>query len=325
MNVIISSHIGLQLFRNWVMIVISGRYRAVATASCIVMLLVLLAGALVTNTDSGRGCGDDWPLCNGQFVPAYTLESLIEYSHRLISGMAGILTLVTFLYALIHKQHKEPLFYASTALALTVVQALMGAAAVMWPQSDAVMAIHFGISLLAFAATLLLVVWIHRFNKGREMLGSASAVPKRLYGLLVFTAIYSYCVVYLGAFIRHTDSSGGCIGWPLCNDEIVPKLEGATLPVFIHRIAAVILFIIVLYLFLAIRRIGAGGQALRVSSAWTLGLVIAQIGSGAWLTLTLTNEDWFVFTSLLHNLIISGLFTMILDMVIRSWSARRSG
>ena len=48
--------------------------------TCIGMFLVLIAGVIVTKTDSGRGCGDDFPLCNGKFVPAYTLESIIEYS-----------------------------------------------------------------------------------------------------------------------------------------------------------------------------------------------------------------------------------------------------
>lgn len=300
-------------------VVITWRYRAVATASCIVMLLVLLAGALVTNTDSGRGCGDDWPLCNGKFVPAYTVESMIEYSHRAISGLAGILTLLTFLMTMkSFRQYGEAVLYAGGALLLTIVQALMGAAAVLWPQSDAVMAIHFGISLLAFATTMLLLIWIRRMRRTGRSSSWATPVPRKFYGIMLFTTIYSYCVVYLGAYIRHTDSSGGCVGWPLCNDEFVPTLEGATLPVFLHRLAAIVLFFILVYVFVAVRRSGARGEVLRATSAWSLVLVIAQIGSGAWLTHELTNEDMFLFTSLLHNLIISGLFTIMLDMLIRS-------
>jgi cytochrome c oxidase assembly protein subunit 15 len=283
------------------------------------MLLVLLAGALVTNTHSGRGCGDDWPLCNGKFVPAYTLESLIEYSHRAISGLAGILTLMTFWMTMKnYRQYGEAVLYASGALALTIVQALMGAAAVMWPQSGPVLAVHFGISLLAFASTMLLVIWIQRVRRTGRASSWATPVPRKFYGMMLFTTIYSYGVVYLGAFIRHTDSSGGCVGWPLCNGEFVPELEGATLPVFLHRIAAIILFCILLFVFISVRRCGARGALLRASSAWSLVLVIAQVGSGAWLTHELTNEDMFIFTSLLHNLIISGLFTIMLDMLIRS-------
>jgi cytochrome c oxidase assembly protein subunit 15 len=303
---------------------VSSRYRLLAVSTCIIMLLVLLAGALVTNTGSGRGCGDDWPLCNGKFIPAYTLESLIEYSHRLISGLAGILTLATFVYTVrLYRQRKEPLYYAGGALSLTVVQALMGAAAVMWPQSPAVLAIHFGISLLAFACTLLLVMWVRREATGDNCLTTtAQRLPARLFSWLVALTVYSYCVVYLGAFIRHTHSSGGCMGWPLCNGQLVPDLEGAALTVFLHRIAAVILFIAVLAIYMIIRKAGGDSSVMKTAGAWVLGLVIAQIFSGALLTYTLTDRDVFIFTSLLHNLIISILFSLLLDMVIKSWKLR---
>ena len=33
------------------------------------MLLILLGGALVTKTDSGMGCGRNWPDCNGNLIP----------------------------------------------------------------------------------------------------------------------------------------------------------------------------------------------------------------------------------------------------------------
>nr|WP_256719753.1 COX15/CtaA family protein [Paenibacillus glucanolyticus] len=126
------------------MYAITSRHRMLAWSSFIGMFFVLLAGALVTKTGSGRGCGDDWPLCNGKFIPAYTLESMIEYSHRMIAGVVGILVLVT--YIVIRKyygSHKEARYYAGGTLLFTVIQALMGAAAVMWPQQPAVMALHF--------------------------------------------------------------------------------------------------------------------------------------------------------------------------------------
>lgn len=139
--------------------------------SCIGMFLVLLAGALVTNTESGRGCGDDWPLCNGKFIPAFTLETAIEYSHRAVTGVVGIIVLATFVLTIRlfrRHGHREPLWYAGLTLAFTIIQALMGAAAVMWYQSPPVMALHFGISLLAVASTVLLVIWVRRHSKGYD-------------------------------------------------------------------------------------------------------------------------------------------------------------
>jgi len=52
-------------------------------------LIVILWGALVRATGSGAGCGNHWPLCNGEVVPRSPgVETLIEFSHRATSGLA---------------------------------------------------------------------------------------------------------------------------------------------------------------------------------------------------------------------------------------------
>lgn len=303
---------------------VTGRFRAFAVAACIGMLLVLLAGALVTNTESGRGCGDDWPLCHGKFIPAYTLESMLEYSHRVVSALEGFLVLGVAIavyrkYRFDAETFKEPLYYAGAALFFTVVQALMGAAAVKWYQSPPVMAIHFGISLIAFAATMLLVIWSYRSRHGRQ---ATFVVPRSIMPRALITAIYCYVVVYLGAFIRHTDSAGGCDGWPLCNGQLIPEMEGATGAVFIHRVAALILAIVIVGLYYHIRQVSPGGAGLTKPAGWVVALIVAQVFSGALLTATVSNVNVFIFTSLIHNLIIVALFGILVDVVIRSWLFR---
>jgi heme a synthase len=300
---------------------VTGRFRAFAVAACIGMLLVLLAGALVTNTESGRGCGDDWPLCHGKFIPAYTFETMIELSHRVVSGLEGILVLgVTIATYRKFKQNparfKEPHYYASAALLFTIIQALMGAAAVKWYQSPPVMAIHFGISIIAFAATMLLVIWTYRAK--RESTDSF-VVPSSIFPRALWTSIYCYVVIYLGAYIRHTDAAGGCEGWPLCNGQVIPDMAGATGAVFIHRVAALLLGIAIAGLYIHIRRTSPGGAGLTKPAGWVFVLIVAQVISGALLTATVGNEDVFIFTSLLHNLIIVALFGLLIDIVIRSW------
>ncbi|HYG64390.1 MAG TPA: COX15/CtaA family protein, partial [Thermoanaerobaculia bacterium] len=52
-------------------------------------IAVILWGAAVRATGSGAGCGSHWPLCNGEVVPrAPGVETLIEFSHRVTSGLA---------------------------------------------------------------------------------------------------------------------------------------------------------------------------------------------------------------------------------------------
>jgi heme A synthase len=55
-------------------------------------LAVILLGAYVRATGSGAGCGAHWPLCNGEVLPREpALQTLIEFSHRLSSGLALLL------------------------------------------------------------------------------------------------------------------------------------------------------------------------------------------------------------------------------------------
>ena len=88
-------------------------------------------------------------LCNGEWVPTeITAELIIELAHRLISGSAGLLVLGLSIWAwkaIGHKRETKPLAILSVSFLL--LQALIGAAAVMWPQTDFVLALHFGISL----------------------------------------------------------------------------------------------------------------------------------------------------------------------------------
>jgi len=54
-------------------------------------IAVILWGAYVRASGSGAGCGAHWPLCNGEVIPrSPSLATLIEYSHRLTSGLALI-------------------------------------------------------------------------------------------------------------------------------------------------------------------------------------------------------------------------------------------
>jgi heme A synthase len=64
-------------------------------------LLVVLWGAFVRATGSGAGCGSHWPLCDGEMVPrAPRIETIIEYTHRLTSGLALLAVVVLLFWAM---------------------------------------------------------------------------------------------------------------------------------------------------------------------------------------------------------------------------------
>ena len=63
----------------------------------VLSILSILAGAFVRATGSGDGCGSTWPTCKGKIIPQLSDTSeVIEFSHRSISGILLIVTLVIF-------------------------------------------------------------------------------------------------------------------------------------------------------------------------------------------------------------------------------------
>jgi len=65
-----------------------------------ITVLVIVWGAVVRATSSGAGCGSHWPLCNGDVLPmAPTTSTIIEFTHRLTSGLAMVMAVVLALWA----------------------------------------------------------------------------------------------------------------------------------------------------------------------------------------------------------------------------------
>ena len=98
-----------------------------------VNLLIILQGAVVRISGSGAGCGSHWPLCNGEVIPlAPSTETLVEYSHRLLSF--GALVLGGWLLSRAHRARRDrPVLFraASASFAFLILEALLGAATVL--------------------------------------------------------------------------------------------------------------------------------------------------------------------------------------------------
>lgn len=87
--------------------------------------------------------GNSWPLCNGQLVRLtdVTPEKLIEFMHRMTTGISSIFVIVLAICAWIYmKNRRETKPLAIIAVLFLIIQALMGMAAVVWGQNPYIMA-----------------------------------------------------------------------------------------------------------------------------------------------------------------------------------------
>ncbi|MFZ6029189.1 MAG: COX15/CtaA family protein [Chloroflexota bacterium] len=156
-------------------------------------LLVILWGAYVRASGSGAGCGSHWPLCNGEVVPrAPQVETIVEFSHRLSSGLALVFLVILFAWAwraypagsLVRKG-------AAASLGLIVLEALFGAGLVLfeWVAQDASigrvisMPAHLIVTFLLLAA-LSLTAWWASGGKALRLQGHGWQSRSWLLGLL---------------------------------------------------------------------------------------------------------------------------------------------
>ena len=104
-----------------------------AKAGLLLSIASILAGAFVRATGSGDGCGATWPTCKGKIIPALSDTSeLIEFSHRSVSGVLLVVTLIIF--AKTRKFQKDSLLRTVTNYLtfFVIFEALIGAVIVIF-------------------------------------------------------------------------------------------------------------------------------------------------------------------------------------------------
>src|SRR5699024_7899889 len=139
---------------------------------------------------------------------------------------------------------REVKFLSIFSVFFLVLQGLIGAAAVVWGQSDFVLAIHFGVSLLSFASIFILTMLIfeidQKFDTNKLFIKKSHRIE--IYSLTVYTLV----VVYTGALVRHVNANLVCGSWPFCTNSAPFDFASYNFYQWVqmgHRLAAAILFI----------------------------------------------------------------------------------
>ncbi|MDE0393189.1 MAG: COX15/CtaA family protein [Gammaproteobacteria bacterium] len=115
-------------------------FRAFAWGVLGYSLCVILWGYFLRISESGDGCGTDWPLCSGEVVPAGGgFPTWVEFTHRASSGIALVLVVVLAVLAFRRFGRGHPVRLAALASVLfTVTESLFGAVLVVfgWVAED---------------------------------------------------------------------------------------------------------------------------------------------------------------------------------------------
>ncbi len=257
------------------------RYAVFSWGTLAYVLLVIVWGAYVRATGSGAGCGSHWPLCNGTVVPrAPEVETLIEFTHRVTSGLSLLLVVGMVVWARrIYSRGHLVRRGAAASLVLMVVEALLGAGLVVFglvAEDDSVaraisMALHLVNTFLLVGAITLTCWW-----------ASGGAAP-RLRGHGVTMGVLAVGVA--GFVVLGVSGAVTALGDTLFSAISMSEARalGIThwlLPLRIfHPLIAIVVgcYLILAAGYVAVRH---AGPATRRLAAALIGLILVQLGAG---------------------------------------------
>jgi heme A synthase len=254
------------------------------------MVAVILWGAWVRITGSGAGCGDHWPLCDGEAIPrAPTAEKLIEYVHRVSSGLSGLLGLGLFVWIakVMPKGHRTRRASA-IALAFLIAEGALGAGLVKFElvaDDDSVaraivICLHLVNTMGLMAGYALTAWWLTRpYTVLTKPTAQTSNAPLYLLaGLLGLILVgMTGAVTALGDTLFPPETMTGVSLFERIEADLSPAMHFLVRLRIVHPVIAAL---VAMYLaVLAVNHLYSDPTSKRVA-AWTLALVALQVGAG---------------------------------------------
>lgn len=253
------------------------------------LVFIILWGAFVRATGSGAGCGDHWPLCNGEVIPrAPTVQTLIEISHRITSGFSLLMIVALFFMARRCAPRGSPLRSAAGwTLILIIVEALIGAGLVLFElvahNASLTRAVSMSAHLLnTFALLAALGLFIHRTNLPPEAMRKLTWSDVGKYRLTSFAALLLLLTGMTGAIAALGDTLYAGLGsMPLQAylDAEVPALLRLRL---IHPVVALSCTAYILWYQVQLTHLqeSSTSNSLLRAGYWVSGLTLLQVGLG---------------------------------------------
>ena len=276
-------------------------FRGLALVTAIFAYIQIALGGLVRVSGSGLGC-PDWPLCHGRPYPPADPHAIIEYSHRAVGSVTGILIIATVVLAWVVFRSRRPIvaWLATASLIGVVGEGVLGGIVVANELSPWLVVVHLGLAMIILGFLVAAAVMAAPPSPG---------VPDRGFRrLMAVVTGLTYLLLLTGSTVVASNADRACQTWPLCRGGFAPDFSGANAYTMLHRGAVLVMGILIVYaLVTAIRRWGMQSGMGR-SAAVTLLVFAVQIAVGAGAALT----DGAFFNGLhvaLATLVWSGVLT----------------
>jgi len=246
-------------------------FRRLAFVTAVFAYLQIALGGVVRVTGSGLGC-PDWPLCHGRPYPPADVHSIIEYSHRAVGSITGVLLVVTVVAAWLVFWRRRPVvaWIATASLVAIGAEGVLGGVVVFQELASWLVLVHLGLAMIILGCLLATAIL---------SLPAAPGVRDRVAPVAVAA---TYVLLLTGSTVVASGADDGCHSWPLCGGGVAPSFAGADAFTMLHRGAVLVIGVLLVYaLQKAFRR--AETRPVAIATLIVFALQVA-VGAGAALT-----------------------------------------
>ncbi|MEX2375772.1 MAG: COX15/CtaA family protein [Dehalococcoidia bacterium] len=286
-------------------------YQIAATAAVVAIILLIAMGSVVRTTGSGLGC-PDWPLCHGSIVPPWERTAMIEWGHRTLAALVGVLIVGVAVWTVLRARLTRATPVAGVAVVLLVLQAYLGRETVRRELPPELVATH----LVTALALTALLVWIAVRAQASPHRGGMGGLTT---DSVVLSAISIALVMLAGAYVVANGAGLACTTWPGCAESAVPWAEGGTLQdiQWLHRGAVALAGFAILLQFGMVRRDGLPPRIHHLSLLLAA-LYATQVLVGA----SSVWSDLATVTRVLHLTLGSTTWAVAIWLVTAVWTTR---
>ena len=297
------------------------RLYRLALATVLATLALIAIGSLARLHPAGSGCGNDWPLCNGRWLPPMAWEPLVEYAHRVVAVTVIALAATTAITAF--RTPGVPgkgRLLAAAALGAILFQSVVGGFVARWGAPAGVAIVHLAAAIL-FLAFALLTLAVIATARGRphwlaELGRAPDASADRPFVIVAtFGAATALVLLIFGASTSATGAFA-CATWPHC----VWGAAGADTQTVIHlgyRATALLGTLAAAGAAVFAWRRGASATARQLAGAAVL-FVVVQSGLNA-LAAAIGDPIWI---SAPHLLVAMLFWITMLGVALAAWGPR---
>jgi heme A synthase len=250
-------------------------FRRLALLTALFAYLQIALGGVVRVSGSGLGC-PDWPLCHGRPYPPADVHAIIEYSHRAVGSVTGILIIATVVLAWTVFRTQRPLvaWLASASLIGIVGEGVLGGVVVARELSSWLVLFHLGLAMIILGFLVATAVM--------SLPTSVGVKDRSFRRLAAAGAAATYLLLLTGSTVVASGADESCHSWPLCGNGFALSFAGADAFTMLHRGSVLLIGILLVYVLInALRQPG-----LRTIAIATLVVFALQIAVGAGSALT---------------------------------------